>query len=761
MGEWAPTTFEQFVSRIDRRLGKQNRNVSAAAGMAAEAVETATGAMQSANGKNTLYWLPEEPTGEHVIGDTWFDTSNDNAINTWDGEAWVPLPLGENAIADLAITDAKIANLDAAKIVTGFLDTDRLRANSITSALLAVGDFKDWIPGSDFEVAAKIPWNFPDANATLDGSTRHAGNYSMQFATTGEYTPPPTTTTTTTAKNLSTNPKAKTATTSWVNLNNAGRLLERIALASADQYLGCATAMRLYPGSGGTAGYRLRHLVAVTGGSTVSLSLGARVNLQKDMTVLVSFNDSSGSEEGTKTRYQAPTATQSANTWRGWKLENLQVPAGAVQMAVDIYSPSGGWSSNSQYILATAVQVNLGATALPYFDGDTAGTTTDDGTTKIVSSYAWDGTNGLSTSTRTLVTTVVGDAPAQPTREYQSSVVIPVLPGQPFVLGAWAYGAGQYNGSVNALLELRDDDTGIPIASSSLGRGVLPGEGVWTRITASGTVPDGTTKIRAFVRLDHTRGTLNLDDMYVKNGAGVLIEQGGITTPMIRAGAVVAESLAVNAVQTENLDADAITSKHTITGALIRTSEDGARTEMNAAGLRVVGDDGNDLVRLGYGIANGMAVRDPNSAQMIPLANMAFGTKYLPVSGGTASFAVPVGAENAWGGYSTEVQGDWIAPSNRVMWMFFALTDQASQQNFRVQAQAYLVDSTDTSVGARVVLTNELNISWTSGFVMGVKAVVQGRKYELRNSYRSYRTFSAPASPPAYVVQRLNILMPV
>lgn len=67
-------------------------------------------------------------------GDTWYKTDpNGNVLGhwMWDGSAWQPRTL-DNAV---------IANLDAAKIITGFLDAARIRAKSIsTSKLLVVSD---------------------------------------------------------------------------------------------------------------------------------------------------------------------------------------------------------------------------------------------------------------------------------------------------------------------------------------------------------------------------------------------------------------------------------------------------------------------------------------------------------------------------------------------------------------------------------------------------------------------------------------------
>lgn len=105
-------------------------------------------ALQSANGKNKVYYSATEPTAPaegFSVGDTWFDTANDYQINEWDGSDWVPFQLGEDAIADLAITNAKIANatIQSAKIAgldVGKLTGGYIAAGHIDTLSLSVGN---------------------------------------------------------------------------------------------------------------------------------------------------------------------------------------------------------------------------------------------------------------------------------------------------------------------------------------------------------------------------------------------------------------------------------------------------------------------------------------------------------------------------------------------------------------------------------------------------------------------------------------------
>lgn len=99
-------------------------------------------ALASANGKNTVYHQASQPTGgTYKQGDTWFDTDDDYTMYTYNGSLWVKEQFGNEAIKDLSITNAKIANatieygkiksVDAGKITVGYLNADRIQSGSI------------------------------------------------------------------------------------------------------------------------------------------------------------------------------------------------------------------------------------------------------------------------------------------------------------------------------------------------------------------------------------------------------------------------------------------------------------------------------------------------------------------------------------------------------------------------------------------------------------------------------------------------------
>lgn len=99
-------------------------------------------ALASANGKNTVYHQSAQPTGgTYKKGDTWFDTDDDYTMYTYDGALWVKEQFGNEAIADLSITNAKIKDatieygkiksVDAGKITVGYMNGVRIQANTI------------------------------------------------------------------------------------------------------------------------------------------------------------------------------------------------------------------------------------------------------------------------------------------------------------------------------------------------------------------------------------------------------------------------------------------------------------------------------------------------------------------------------------------------------------------------------------------------------------------------------------------------------
>ena len=110
----------------DRNAATAQTKADSAYSLADQAKKAADSAQTSADGKNTVFYQTAQPsTTGRKTGDTWFDTDDGNRIYRWDGSKWTAAQLGTNAIANAAITNALIANLDAGKITTCLLYTSR------------------------------------------------------------------------------------------------------------------------------------------------------------------------------------------------------------------------------------------------------------------------------------------------------------------------------------------------------------------------------------------------------------------------------------------------------------------------------------------------------------------------------------------------------------------------------------------------------------------------------------------------------------
>lgn len=79
-----------------------------------------------ADGKNSVFYQASPPAVEgRKEGDVWYDSDGDNAMYKFDGEQWVLVQFGTNAIVAGAVTTAK---LDSQDVYTNFLLVNLLRA---------------------------------------------------------------------------------------------------------------------------------------------------------------------------------------------------------------------------------------------------------------------------------------------------------------------------------------------------------------------------------------------------------------------------------------------------------------------------------------------------------------------------------------------------------------------------------------------------------------------------------------------------------
>ena len=94
-----------------------------------QAKRDAQNAQSTADGKNTVFYQATAPsTVGRKINDLWYDTDDGYKPYRFDGSIWVAAPFG----------NAAIANLDAGKITTGYLNAARIAAKSIDVSKLNV-----------------------------------------------------------------------------------------------------------------------------------------------------------------------------------------------------------------------------------------------------------------------------------------------------------------------------------------------------------------------------------------------------------------------------------------------------------------------------------------------------------------------------------------------------------------------------------------------------------------------------------------------
>jgi hypothetical protein len=122
-------TGTAWVSVQDLGIAAAEAGAAAAEAAAAAAAAAATAAQTTADGKNKIYRQATAPTGTFAVGDLWFNTSEDNKPNRWNGTAWEAYGFGNLAIG----------NLDAGKITTGFLAAGRIQAASLDASVLVAG----------------------------------------------------------------------------------------------------------------------------------------------------------------------------------------------------------------------------------------------------------------------------------------------------------------------------------------------------------------------------------------------------------------------------------------------------------------------------------------------------------------------------------------------------------------------------------------------------------------------------------------------
>jgi hypothetical protein len=148
---------------------------------AVAAAQAASFAQSTADGKNSVTYstaAPSSSTPGKAVSDLWFRRSggSGSTIGIWE---WTSGGIWEAR----TLNDQVIGNLDAGKITSGFIDAGRIRAQSITASMLAIGDFTNLADDGTFETTTTRN-AFPGNTAfqyVNDPDGAHSGSWYFQL----------------------------------------------------------------------------------------------------------------------------------------------------------------------------------------------------------------------------------------------------------------------------------------------------------------------------------------------------------------------------------------------------------------------------------------------------------------------------------------------------------------------------------------------------------------------------------------------------
>lgn len=190
-------------------------------------------------------------------------------------------------------------------------------------------------------------------------------------------------------------------------------------------------------------------------------------------------------------------------------------------------------------------------------------------------------------------TTVVRGATAN------GGVPIPVAPGKKYRYGCWYKTTADYNGSANnGKLRLATQDNALIGGATYF----AANQGAWTYLGAVYAIPENTsiTGLKLNINVDHTAGTLWVDDVAIEEVTEILGVADGLSslsgTVTQQAGLINAQSGLISALRTDvdgkatNGALQALQSQVTLQGNTI-TSQGGALTSVQAAINNLGGDN--------------------------------------------------------------------------------------------------------------------------------------------------------------------------
>lgn len=214
------------------------------------------------------------------------------------------------------------------------------------------------------------------------------------------------------------------------------------------------------------------------------------------------------------------------------------------------------------------------------------------------------------------------------TSQAYTGQVIPVTPGQVWRFGGWVVTSTSWNGtSGNSKFRLGDGGNSYLTAAPYTSGG-------WHYVSGTYEVPaTGVTEIQLRAVFDHTAGNIYIDDMDLTlMQDGSLLVDGAVTADKVMMDEGFANKFWANEGNFGKVTTQMFSTQAAFSGAgvkidrtgVVTTRSDGSTVTQSADGILVKDPSGEELVRLGYGISTGLAVRNPVSGSMVELAWQAF-----------------------------------------------------------------------------------------------------------------------------------------
>ena len=597
----------------------------------------------SVDGKNAITQSTSTPPAQYdgAVGDRWERMSSMGSGGSlisnwrWNGDVWV----------STIISDAVLGNVDAAKIGTGYLDAQRIKAGTIAADRLVVGISQNLVVDSKFKNAeisaaranngSRDTWDVVESGAETWLRSKPGVSITSRFfylTTDGVSTNPVT--------RISVDPTSVWHMSVEVNISSSAQAITHLA-ASCVAYSADGTARfltkdftrsdtgerRIDPGEGwvrleatydwsdydGVVTVAPRVYV-VSGGGGPDGWTWFRNPFVGEKTGATLIEDGAITTEkiaaGAITAESGVIGSLDAGKITVGEMDGARIKAGTIQADKILVGGAGNLLTN------------------PGFTGGGTGWAIDTYNPIITDSGGPTGEPVLSMQGSSAVFPYLGGLVQSAAGSFAPDLAV-VEPGKRYAASVWVRAEVDIPvgnaGMGFRLRELGASTLGWAFPGTATNSEVIPAN-TWAKIEGEFLVPEDTGTwnrlafgLRANGALNGQRVEFSAPVLLPKVGA-TLIEDGAITAEKIQAGAVTTEKITAGGIdagvittgelrgeliRAESIAASALAATaidgKTITGATVRTAAAGARVEMNSTGLYVKNQFGTNTVSMQNG----------------------------------------------------------------------------------------------------------------------------------------------------------------